>query len=97
MKLHVTRGIDGDVMKTLGEVASKDQLWKKICQFKDETKKAREAKVESYDRILKLGEGRLAIDFGDYSLFLLVESDGTEHDAKEVEEFWNPPASGRST
>ena len=92
MKLYVTRGIDGEPVKTLGEAKSKTQAWKKIYEFKDESKKAGEAKVETYDRILKLGEGKLAVDFGDYSRFILIEADHeSKKDIAEVEAFWNPP------
>lgn len=90
MKLYVTRGIDGEMVKTLGEAKSKTQAWKKIYEFKDESKD--HLKVESYDRVLKLGEGKLAIDFGDYSKFILIEANHeSKKDVAEVEAFWNPP------
>lgn len=90
MKLYVTRGIDGEMVKTLGEAKSKTQAWKKIYEFKDASKD--HLKVETYDRILKLGEGKLAIDFGDYSKFILIEADHeSKKDVAEVEAFWNPP------
>ena len=92
MKLYVTRGIGGEMVKTLGEVKTREQAWKKICKFKDESKKAGEAKVETYDRILKLGEGKLAVDFGDYMKFILIEANHeSKKDVAEVEAFWNPP------
>lgn len=90
MKLYVTRGIDGEMVKTLGEVKTREQAWKKICKFKDESKKAGEAKVETYDRILKLGEGKLAVDFGDYMKFILIEANHeSKKDVAEVEALYS--------
>lgn len=95
MKLYVTRGIGGEILKTLGEAKSKTQAWKKICKFKDASKD--HLKVETYDRILKLGEGKLAVDFGDYSKFILIEADHeSKRDAAEVEAFWKPPVAAAS-
>ena len=90
MKLYVTRGIDGEMLKTLGEVKTREQAWKKIYEFKDASKD--HLKVETYDRILKLGEGKLAVDFGDYMKFILIEANHeSKKDVAEVEAFWNPP------
>ena len=89
MKLYVTRGIGGEILKTLGEAKSRSQAWKLICTFKDESKN--NLKIEQYDRILKLGEGKLAVDFGDYLSFILIEADHeSKKDVAEVEAFWNP-------
>lgn len=89
MKLYVTRGIGGEILETLGEAKSKTQAWKLICNFKDVSRDR--LKVETYDRVLKLGEGKLAVDFGDYSRFILIEADHElRRDVAEVEAFWNP-------
>ena len=89
MTLYLTRGVGGEILETLGEAKSRSQAWKLICNFKDESRDW--LKVESYDRILKLGEGKLAVDFGDYLKFILVEANHeSKRDVAEVEAFWNP-------
>ena len=89
MKIFETIGIGGKkVGKCLGVAKSAKEAWKIIYSFKDEHKS--NLKIETYDRIMKLEAGRLAIDFGDYSRFLLVESDGSKIDLNALEEVWHP-------
>lgn len=89
MKIFETKGIGGrKVEKCLGVAKNAKEAWKIIYAFKDKHKN--ELKVETYDRIMRLEPGKLAIDFGDYSRFLLVESDGTDLDLDALEEVWHP-------
>lgn len=89
MKIFETLGIDGEkIGECLGTVNSSKDAWKIIDRFKTEHKN--DLKVEIYDRIIKLGPEKLAVDFGDYSRFILIESDGTKLDNSAVAEFWNP-------
>lgn len=79
MKIFETREIGGEkIGSCLGTAKSATAAWKIIYAFKD--KYQNDLKVETYDRILRLESGDLAIDFGDYSRFLLIESDGTKLD-----------------
>ena len=39
---------------------------------------------------MRIESRKLAIDFGDYSRFLLLESDNTELDLNALEEVWHP-------
>ena len=55
MKLYVTRGIDGEMVKTLGEAKSKTQAWKKIYEFKDASKD--HLKVEKLPQNNNAGRG----------------------------------------
>lgn len=89
MKIFETIGIGGKkIGKCLGVAKTAKETWKIIYAFKDAHKN--NLKVETYDRIMKLEAGRLAIDFGDYSRFLLVESDGSKIDLNALEEVWHP-------
>lgn len=88
MKISTTRHIDGEKLEVLAEdVKSKKEAWEIIWKFKDD--KLGKLKVESYDRILKISDEKLAIDFGDYSTFILVESDGSASDARAIQTFWS--------
>ena len=89
MKIFETIGIGGKkVGKCLGVAKTAKEAWKIIYAFKDKHKN--ELKVETYDRIMKYEPGKLAIDFGDYSRFLLIESDSTKLDLDALEEVWHP-------
>lgn len=89
MKIFETKGIGGrKVGKCLGVAKNAKEAWKIIYAFKDKHKNV--LKVETYDRIMRLEPGKLAIDFGDYSRFLLLESDNTELDLNALEEVWHP-------
>ena len=89
MKIFETKGIGGKkIGKSLGSPKTAKEAWKIIYGFKDKHKD--DLKVEAYDRIIRLEPGKLAIDFGDYSRFLLVESDNTKLDLDELEEVWHP-------
>ena len=92
MKIFVTAGIGGEKVENLGEVKTSKQVWKTIYKFKDKAKDSSKIlKVETYDRILKLSQDKLAIDFGDYSRFILVEADqSSKKDMKEIQEVWHP-------
>lgn len=89
MKILLTRGIAGDqVGKCLGKASTPAKAWKIIDTFKDEHKK--EYKIEPYNRLLKVDSRRIAIDFGDYTYFFLVEADLDEKDLAALELMWNP-------
>lgn len=89
MKIFETCGIGGKkIGKCLGLAKTAKEAWKIIYAFKD--KHRDDMKVETYDRIMRLGPGELAIDFGDYSRFLLLESDNTELDLNALEDVWYP-------
>lgn len=88
MKISLTRGIARDqVERCLGRALTPTKAWKIIDAFKDEHKK--EYKIEPYNRLLKVDSRRIAIDFGDYSYFFLVEADLTEKDLAALELMWN--------
>ena len=95
MKIFETKGIGGKkVGKFLGVAKNAKEAWKIIYAFKDKHKNV--LKVESYDRIKRLEPGKLAIDFGDYSRFLLLESDNTELDLNALEEVWHPSSNEKT-
>lgn len=90
MRISTTRGIDGDKLEVLAEgVKSTSDAWKIIYDFKD--KSLGKMKVEVYDRILKLDDNsRLAVDFGNYSTFILVEAENdTSAELCLIDTFWN--------
>ncbi len=96
MKVFEALGIGGEkTSECLGVAKSAQEAWKIIHAFKVENQDR--LKVESYDRIIQLGSGKLVIiDFGDYSRFLLVESDGSEDDLKALEDFFHPSKAEKS-
>lgn len=88
MKMFETLGIGGEkTSECLGVAKSAQEAWKIISDFKAENQD--KLKVESYDRVIQLDAKKLVIDFGDYSRFLLVESDGSEDDLKALEDFFS--------
>lgn len=95
MKIFETKGIGGKKTGScLGVAKNAKEAWKIIYAFKDKHKN--ELKVEAYDRIMWLEPRKLAIDFGDYSRFLLLESDNTELDINVLEEVWHPSCNEKS-
>ena len=89
MKIFETKGLGGEkIGNCLGVANNAKEAWKIIYDFKDTHKN--ELKIETYDRIVRLEPRKLAIDFGDYSRFLLLESDNTELDLNVLEEVWHP-------
>lgn len=71
MNLNLTKGMDGDLVE---EIATSDDisvLMVAMQKWKDKNKG--NYKVEPYNRFLFHKEdGKLIIDFGDYSYFLLI-------------------------
>lgn len=88
MEITLTRGIDGKkVGRRIGKASTPEKAWKIIDAFKEAHKQ--DYKIEPYTRILKIDSRKIAIDFGDYSYFLLIEADLTEKDLDAIDKMFN--------
>ena len=72
MKLYLTKGMFGDKLETIGAETENDDANKK------------KYKIESYDRLI-FGKNEIAIDFGDYMYFLLVDCVSDDQKARFTE------------
>lgn len=73
MKLHLTRGMFGDKIVEIGtETENVKTVLEHIFAWKNDDVNKRQYKIESYDRLV-FGNSQIAIDFGDYATFFLVD------------------------
>ena len=80
MKLYLTKGMFGDKLETIGaETENAKNIIEHIFGWKNDDANKKKYKIESYDRLI-FGKNKIAIDFGDYMYFLLV--DGVSDDQK---------------
>ena len=75
MKLFLTNGMFGDHLKQIGDDTDDvKRILEHIFAWKHNDDNCREYKVESYDRLIFDDKNnRIAIDFGDYMTFMLIE------------------------
>ena len=84
--ISLTRGLFGDKIKELCKVSDENntvslkelttKFFKAIEDFKNSDEAKENYKVEMYCRLIQNGEdhSKIAIDFGDYSTFILAEN-----------------------
>lgn len=73
MKLHLTRGMFGDKIAEIGtETENVKTVLEYIFAWKNDDVNKRQYKIEKYDRLV-FGNSQIAIDFGDYATFFLVD------------------------
>ena len=85
MKLYLTKGMFGDKLETIGaETENVKNIIKHIFGWKNDDANKKKYKIESYDRLI-FGKNKIAIDFGDYMYFLLVDDMSDDQKAKFTE------------
>ena len=70
----LTKCMFGEKLEKIAECGSFDDAMAAIAGWKDVHKADPEYKVEKYDRIIYGKEKGTAVDFGDYSYFMLIIS-----------------------
>lgn len=71
-EVWLTRHMFGKKLEKIAECGSFDDAMTAIAGWKDVHKADPEYKVEKYDRIIYGKEKGTAVDFGDYSYFMLI-------------------------
>lgn len=73
MKLLLTKHFDGEVVETLGEAKTQDELIKILYDWKakEEKKKSSKYRIQPYN-VFTLTNSGTVIDFGDYIWFCKI-------------------------
>lgn len=80
-EVWLTRRMFGEKLEKIAECRSFDDAMTAIFNWKEAHKADPEYKVEKYDRVIYGEEKGAAVDFGDYSYFMLVVPAGKPADA----------------
>ena len=89
MKIFSTKRMRGEKLEDVAEAKTSEELWSAISAFKEKHKD--DMKVEPYNRFLFFAEEKkMVVDFGDYSVFLEIEFDGSDSDSKVFDSIMNP-------
>lgn len=75
MKLFLTKGMFGEHIKQIGNDSENVKtILEHIFAWKNNDENQKLYKVEKYDRLIfNDTDGKIAIDFGDYMTFMLIE------------------------
>lgn len=79
LKVELTKGLDGETVKTIGECNTWQEARDIIWYFKNDPMTIKNYKVERYDTIHRVKSNNAdedsysLIDFGDYSYFIRVK------------------------
>ena len=73
-EVWLTRHMFGEKLEKIADCDSFDEAMTAIFNWKDTHKVDPEYKIEKYDRIIYGKEKGTAVDFGDYSYFMLITS-----------------------
>jgi len=85
MEMWLTKGMFGKKAELVaGETDNVKSVMEKLFMWKNDEANRTRYKVEPYDRLVFGGEKGVAVDFGDYSWFMLITGEGAEHVAKEI-------------
>ena len=68
----LTRGMFGEKLEKIAECDSFDDAMAVIAGWKETHKADPEYKIEKYGRVIYGNEKGTAVDFGDYSYFMLI-------------------------
>ena len=71
-EVWLTKCMFGEKLEKIAECGSFDDAMTAIASWKDAHKADPEYKVEKYDRVIYGNEKGTAVDFGDYSYFMLI-------------------------
>lgn len=70
--MWLTKGMFGDKTELIAEeTSSPKEILEKLFAWKNDGANRKRYKIEQYDRMI-FGEDGVAIDFGDYSWFMLI-------------------------
>lgn len=82
--MWLTKGMFGDKKELIAEsTGNPKKILEKLYVWKNDESNRKRYKIERYDRMV-FGEDGVAIDFGDYSWFMLVTGDGFEGFSREI-------------
>ena len=86
MEMWLTKGMFGDRDTLIAEdTADSKKIIEKLFMWKNDGRNRRRYKIEQYDRMI-FGKEGVAIDFGDYTWFMLVTGDGFENFSREIKD-----------
>ena len=71
-EVWLTRHMFGEKLEKIADCGSFDEAMTAIFNWKETHKSDPEYKIEKYDRIIYGKEKGTAVDFGDYSYFMLI-------------------------
>lgn len=74
-EVWLTRHMFGEKLEKIADCGSFDEAMAAIFNWKVTHKSDPEYKIEKYDRIIHGKEKGAAVDFGDYSYFMLITPD----------------------
>ena len=84
MEMWLTKGMFGEKVELVAEETdSVKTVMERLFMWKSDETNRRRYKIERYDRML-FGEEGVAVDFGDYSWFMLITGKGSDAVAKEL-------------
>lgn len=73
MRLYLTKGMFGERLEQIGdETQEVKKIIEHIYNWKNNDDHKRQYKIESFDS-LTFGKGEIAVDFGDYKTFMLID------------------------
>lgn len=73
MKLYLTKGMFGDRLEQIGdETKNVKTILEYIFGWKNNDEHRHQYKIENFDRFV-FGKNEIAIDFGDYKTFMLID------------------------
>lgn len=86
MELWLTKGLFGEKTEKLAETECAKTVLERIFAWKHDDGNRKAYKMENYDRMLfDPKRNETAVDFGDYSTFMLIAGDGSQDIMKELE------------
>ena len=71
-EVWLTRFMFGEKLEKIADCCSFDEAMAAVAGWKDAHKADPEYRVEKYDRVIYGNEKGTAVDFGDYSYFMLI-------------------------
>lgn len=71
-EVWLTKRMFGEKLEKIAECRSFDDAMAAVAGWKDAHKADPEYRVEKYDRVIYGNEKGTAVDFGDYSYFMLI-------------------------
>lgn len=83
--MWLTKGMFGEKTELVVEKTdSVKSVMEGLFMWKSDDANRARYKIERYDRLVFGGEKGVAVDFGDYSWFMLITGEGAERVAKEI-------------